>query len=60
MKQDEIADKVAIVFKDDMQASKRAASELLTQFLVNVQTIADALKPRIEVGLAPRADESKG
>lgn len=58
MKRQEIEKRIAMLFSNDMQASKQAGAELLTEFLVAIHEINASLKPRVDVGLAPRADES--
>ena len=59
MKRDDIEKHVAALLGDDEATSKQSAAVLLTQFLDNVQAIADAMKTRGVHTLTPRADESK-
>lgn len=59
MKRQEIERRVNMIMDDgpSNEDARKAAGELLTEFLHNVQVLADNFKPRIEVGLAPRAHE---
>lgn len=61
MKRSEIESRVSLVMSDDPEqeeARTKAAQELLTEFLINVQAIADATRGPNDKALTPRAVES--